>query len=331
MKRFVFFILILFTIFSCSRNPLKVKVSDISVGFAVLHFEKDLSSEAIDSDRVRFLEEKYGDFFKIFTQRMIWIGSPEENNFVASLQKFASDTMIVNLERLACEKFSFADLEKEFTSAFKHYKYYFPDNKIPMVVSCISGFNQSIVTADGLIGISLDKFLGSKCHYYPELGLPEYKCRRMNPENIVPEAMIAFAMAEFPKNDNASNLLSNIIYQGKLMYFADAMLPDLSDTLKIGFTDKQIGFCKKNESGMWAFLAEHKLLFSTQRMDVKRYIDDAPFTNSFSNESPGRTGVWMGWQIVKAYMKKNSEITLSQLMNNQNFQEILNKSGYQPE
>ena len=78
-----------------------------------------------------------------------------------------------------------------------------------------------------------------------------------------------------------------MIQEGKMMYFMDAMLPDLSDTLKIGFTVKQLEFCKKNEALMWTFLAEHKLLFSTDRMSIKRFMDDGPYTSAFTDESPG--------------------------------------------
>ena len=330
MKRLIFFVLIVFACASCSRNPLKVDISEVSIDFSINHFETDLLSNPIDSGTVKMLDEKYGEFFKIFTYRMIWIGGPDEESFLSGLQKFAADTLIESLNHLVPGKINMKQVENDLRKAFRHYKYYFPGKEVPQVVSCISGFNQSIVTAENLIGISLDKFLGSDCSYYAQLGLAEYKRKRMNPENIVPETMMAWAITEFPKNDSSSNLLSNMIYQGKLMYFTDAMLPDLPDTLKIGYSKKQLDFCKASESGMWAFLAEHKLLFSSQRMDVKRYIDDAPFTNSFTNESPGRTGIWLGWQIVRAYMKKNPEISLPQLLQNQNYQEILNKSGYQP-
>ena len=331
MKQLIFFILIVTACFSCSRNPLKVDISAISIDFSIDHFETDLLSNPVDSGTVKMLDEKYGEFFKIFTYRMIWIGGMDEESFIPGLQKFVADTLIENLNNLVSAKINTEDLDDELKNAFRYYQYYFPEKHVPRVVSCISGFNQSIVTANNLIGISLDKFLGRDCSYYAQLGLPEYKRRRMNPENIVPETMMAWATTEFPKNDNSSNLLSNIIFQGKMMYFVDAMLPDLADTLKIGFTKKQLDFCKTSEPGMWAFLAEHKLLFSSQRMDVKRYIDDAPYTNSFTNESPGRTGVWIGCQIVRAYMKKNPEVSLPQLLQNQNYQEILNKSGYQPE
>lgn len=331
MKRIVFFTLIGIFLISCNRNPLKIDVSEVDLKLEINHFEEDLKKFPFDSSFVKTLDIRYGEFFKIFTHRMIWIGGIEEEGFIDNLEKFASDTLIEKLNGLVDKKIDHEKLESDLETAFKHYKFYFPEKEVPEVSTCISGFNQSIVTAGNIIGISLDKFLGTNCQYYPQLGLPEYKRKRMNPYNIVPEVMKAWAITEFPKSEHSSNLLSHMIFQGKIMYFVDAMLPAMHDTLKIGYTAKQLNFCKAGEAGMWTFLAEHKLLFSSQRMDVKRYIDDGPYTNSFTTESPGRTGVWLGWQIVRAYMKKNETVTLSQLMNNHNYQEILSQSGYHPD
>ena len=77
-------------------------------------------------------------------------------------------------------------------------------------------------------------------------------------------------------------------------------------------------------------MIEKKHLFSTDLMVVKRYIDESPFTKSFSAESPGRTGIWIGWQIVRNYMKNNPDVSLQDLIENSNYQEILNKSKYNP-
>jgi uncharacterized protein YjaZ len=81
---------------------------------------------------------------------------------------------------------------------------------------------------------------------------------------------------------------------------------------------------------MWTYLAEHKMLFSNERMDIKRYTDDAPYTSSFTADSPGRTGCWLGWQIVKDYMKKNPGMTIPELMEEKDCRKILNYSAYQP-
>ena len=121
-----------------------------------------------------------------------------------------------------------------------------------------------------------------------------------------------------------------MIQEGKTMYFVDAMLPEMHDTLKIGFTGKQLEFCKKDEASMWTYLAEHKLLFSIDHMNIKRFIDDGPYTAAFSEASPARTGVWIGWQIVRSFMKQHPDLKLADLMKNNDFQAILNQSGYQP-
>jgi uncharacterized protein YneF (UPF0154 family) len=47
-------------------------------------------------------------------------------------------------------------------------------------------------------------------------------------------------------------------------------------------------------------------------------------------ESPGKIGRWIGWRLVEQYMNQNPEITLDELMKNQNFQEIVKQSGYKP-
>ena len=122
-----------------------------------------------------------------------------------------------------------------------------------------------------------------------------------------------------------------MIYQGKLMYFMDALMPDMNDTLKIGYTKKQLNWCKKNEAQMWLNLVENKRLYSNKRMDIIRYINDGPYTNGFPLESPARTGIWIGWQIVRKYMKEHPEITVPQLMQDSDYQQILNDSKYFPE
>jgi hypothetical protein len=176
----------------------------------------------------------------------------------------------------------------------------------------------------------LDKYLGNQSPYYEQLGLPVYKRKNMNPDKLVPDVLYAWAITEWPKADNANNLLSQMIQEGKMMYFMDAMLPDMNDTLKIGYSKKQLEFCKQNEASMWTFLAEQKELFTTDRMSIKRYMDDGPYTASFGMESPGRIGIWMGWQIVRSYMKEHPEVKLSELLMSMDYQSILNQSGYRP-
>jgi gliding motility-associated lipoprotein GldB len=332
MKNVISLICLIFALASCTQNPLKVNVSNVSVGLKIKHLDVDLLK--LEQEQVQAaipaLKSAYGDFFDIFTYRMIGIGGVEQPNFAESLYSFVSDTLIRKLELNVAQKVDTVLFRKELETTFRHYKYYFPEKEIPTIFTCISGFNQSVVIAQKLIGVSLDKYLGTDCKFYENLGLPAYKRRNMNQYKIVPDMMQAWADAEWSKLERDNSLLSNMIHQGKVLYFLDAMFPDMSDTLKAGFTARQLIFCKQNEEKMWTYMAEHKMLFTTDRMSIKRFIDDAPYTASFSEQSPGRTGAWLGWQIVRSYMKQNKAIKLADLMNNTNYQSILNQSGYQP-
>ena len=329
-----FFLLLCFTVIliSCTRNPLKINVSTISVDLKIKHLDVDLLKLKQDQvvAAIPVLKSSHGEFFDLFTYRMINIGGTEQENFPEMLYSFVSDTLIRELETNVAENIDTIQLRKNLEFAFRHYKYYFPEKEIPIVYTCISGLNQSVVTAEKLIGISLDKYLGTNSRFYKQLGLPVYKRRNMHPEKIVPDAIYAWAVTEWPKSDNANNLLSQMIHEGKMLYFMDAMLPEISDTLKIGFTKKQLDYCRKNEASMWTFMAEQKLLFSTDRMSIKRFIDDGPYTTPFTDQSPARTGAWLGWQIVRSYMNQNKDVELADLINNADFQMILNQSGYRP-
>jgi hypothetical protein len=332
MKQVFYFLSLALIIFSCTRNPLKVNVSDVSVDLKIRHLDVDLLQTKPDQMEASISQFKttYGEFFDIFTYRMIGIGGSEQPDFSKMLNLFVADTLIQHLKISVSEKIDTLELRKELETAFQHYLHYFPQKDLPAIVTCISGFNQSVVTSEKLIGISLDKYLGSDSQFYERLGLPVYKRKNMYPAKIVPDAMYAWGVTEWPKADNTNSLLSLMIQEGKMMYFVDAMLPELHDSLKIGFTKKQLDFCKNDEAAMWTYLAEHKLLFTTDRMSIKRFMDDGPYTASFTEKSPARTGVWIGWQIVRSYMAKHPELTLADLMNNPDFQGILNQSGYQP-
>lgn len=333
VKKFVFLIGFAALLVSCSHNPLKIDVSGVKVDLKIKHLETDLL-DVKPGELPAFvpeLKKAYGDFFDIFTYQMIGIGGSDQPDFYGLLNKFVSDTLIQDLKKKVPEKIDTVKMRNELLDAFKHYRYYFPEKEIPAVYTCISGFNQSVVTSTHLMGVSLDKYLGEESEYYKRLGLPLYKRRNMTPQRMVPEMLYAWGITEWPMPDKADNLLSEMIYNGEIMYYMDAMFPAMNDTLKIGFTKKQLDFCKESEAEMWTYLAGQKLLFTTDRMHIKRFIDDSPYTASFTEKSPGRTGIWLGWQIVRSYMKNHPDVKLPDLLKNQDYQGILNQSGYQPE
>ena len=122
-----------------------------------------------------------------------------------------------------------------------------------------------------------------------------------------------------------------IIDEGKKMYLLDLYLPKTSDVIKMGYSDEKYSWVLQNQAFIWTYFVENSLLFSTDPNLQSRFIEPAPFSKfymDFDRESPGRIGVWLGWQIVRSFMENNN-VTLQQLLQT-NAEEIFKKSKYKP-
>jgi hypothetical protein len=147
---------------------------------------------------------------------------------------------------------------------------------------------------------------------------------------LLPDIFHARIALNFEWKEKPELLLDYMISTGKTYYFLDILLPSAKKENKIGYTKEQWDFCKANEDQIWRFFIENNLLFTSDYKNIRTFIFDAPFTNGFPYESPGRIGQWTGWQIVTAYMKNNSNVTLQELMSDCDYKGILQKSGYKP-
>ena len=332
-KHFAYFIIIVL-FFSCSGNNFKVDVSNVTIpDFTINRLEQDVFN--MDTTDVlgatKKLQKKYGNFYNSYITGIINNGGLKDSSYSYRMKQFISDRDMREAYN-DCQTIypNTNALKDDFTKVFKYHKHYFPDKPFPKIVTMMSGFNHWIVTIDSTLAIGLEMYLGSKNKFYPQLTLPIYKTKFMNKENIMPDAARAWLLDEFPYNMNKSDFLSQIIYIGKIMYATDALLPDVADTLKTQYTEKQTQYCTQNEFNMWSYFIAQKMLYTTDQAEVMKFTTDGPFTSAFSKEAPPRVGYWLGRQIVKQYMNKNSKITLQQLMNETDAQVILTKAKYKP-
>jgi hypothetical protein len=324
------------TMISCKRNHYKVDTSDIRVKIEIKRLEKDLFMLSPDKviPMVPSLKKKYGSFLQLFSL-VINTGDINDASFGDLLLRFCSDKQNNDVFALTMKQFPDLSLiEKGLDEAFSHYLYYFPGRVVPAVFTCITGFNNSIITGDSLLGIGLDRYLGADCEYYPRLNIFKYIAARMTPENIVPDCMYGwgasewdFSVLKYP----ADNVLAEIIHDGKLKYFEKCMLPETPDEIIFGFTPGQMKFCKNNEGQMWQYLVENNLLFSSDQFTIRKLTGEAPFTSYFTKESPGRAAIWLGFRIVESYMMKNPGIKIEEMLKNTDVQGILEKAKYSPQ
>lgn len=327
-------LLLLVVMPSCRRDAYHVDVSAIKCEITAGRLEKRLfeSDPATLVTQKPELEARFGEFMKLFGY-VINIGDINDPGWMEGLVSFSSDRTNWEVYKEVAAAFpDLGELEEKLEEAGKHLIHYFPGIRLPDIYTFTSGFNNSIVIGDSVLGIGLDRYLGRESRYYPMLGLYNYMIRNMVPEKIPSDCMYAFAKANWASQEaiGESTLLGSMLTEGKLLYFTRCMLPDESDTLVFGFTGEQMQFCRNNESQMWEYLVEHDLLFSSDPMLIRKFTSDAPFTSYFTNESPGRAASWVGFRIIEEFMRNNPGVSLEELMGLWDFQRILQGARYSP-
>lgn len=336
MKNYLFYLFAICLLFfsACGTDPMNVDVSNVQVpDITINRLEQDVFK--MDTSNIsastKLLESKYGHFYTSFITGIINNGGLRDSSYNFRMKQFISDKDMREAYENCQKIYPTTDtLKEQITEIFKHFKHYFPDKNLPKVITMMSGFNYSVVMLDSTIGIGLEMYLGSKNKFYEMLTMPKYKSMFMNKENIPSDVVRAWMANEFPYNMNKSDFLNEIVYYGKIMYLTDALLPKTSDTLKIQYTQKQLEYCKQNEFNMWSYFAAQKLLYTTDQSEIMKFTSEGPFTTAFSKDSPPRVGYWIGWQIVKQYMKNNPDVSLEQLMNETDGQKLLGKAKYKP-
>jgi len=325
-----FILIFLFLISACTHKKdkrLHIDVSRVNLPAVKIH--------RYDIDLFRVSPNDLFDGLEsIKNEYMLFLGTNlSDPKKLDEMRSYLSNERTLDFHR-ACEaKYKdLSNLEMDLTIAFKHFKYYYQDIKVPDVYTYISGgdYENPIQITDSAMIIALDTYLGQDFKPYLADGVPLYKTLRMTQEHILPDCMKAIVDRVYPGNPQMGNLLGQMIEAGKKQYFVDAMLPDLPGALKIGYTPAQFDWITKNESHIWAAIIENRMLYTTDNHLIRAFMTDGPYTPEFSKDSPPRLGEWIGWQIVKAYMNQNPEVSLAQLMQDNDPQKILTLSAYKP-
>lgn len=241
------------------------------------------------------------------------------------------DTLQIQLNEEVNKVFPRFEKEiEEIEGLFKHLAYYDSAFKKPRVVTMISDVDHrsKVVVTDTITLIGVDTYLGEDHEFY--VNFYDYIKQNMKPSQILPDLTAEYAK-KYIFQTKRKTLLEEMVYFGKQLYFKDLMIPSYSDAEKIGYTTEQLQWARDNEEYIWQHFVENQMLFDTNPKLASRFINPAPFSKfnlELDRESPGRLGQYIGWQIVRAYMK-NNEVSFKELMQ-EDATEIFNKSKFKP-
>lgn len=322
---------------SCTKNRFEVDTDSISIPEVKFqHLENDvftLSEKNIDI-KTKELKQNYGQFYERYLSSFINRGGTTDSLYKQSILSFVNDKDMNETKKLIAKTFSdndFNTIENEVYNAIKRFHAFFPQRKTPRyLTTCITGFNYAIAYSDSTLAVGLDMYLGQDAPFYKMLNLPLYRTQLMNKAYIPSDLMRGWLLNEFDNDVPVNTLVHHTIFYGKILFAVKALVPEAHDSLIIGYTSKQMDYCKKYEKNLWAYMAEKNRLYENNMRTVQELTGEGPFTSAISKECPPGIAKWIGWQIIKSYMEKNENVTLEQLMNEKDAQKILSKSKYRP-
>lgn len=269
-------------------------------------------------ERLDSIKRVYPLFFPTQYHDSVWIAKMNDT-LQAALEK-AVDEVFVDNEMLS----------EQCGDLLKQIKYDFPDFVVPNVVATTSDvdYKTRVLAHQGWLILMLDNYLGQEHRFYS--GLPRYVAKNLRPEMLFSDVATAFGR-KFVATPIERSFLAQMVYYGKLLYLKDLWLPEMSDADKIGFTAQELEWAIENEYFIWQYFLSQEYLFSTNSRLKNRFIDPAPYSKfnlEIDNDSPGMIGQWIGWQIVRQYMRENP-VDLKTLMSLP-AQELYNGARYKP-
>ena len=348
MKKIIIPLACIFLFISCRNNYNIPDVSGIKVGLELKRFDNDFFS--IDTANVAAsisgLLKKYPRFTPDYVENILGLDMDSllipGNAQDAAIRLFIHDYKPVKDSSDLIYK-DFSKETDQIKTALKYVNYYFPQYKLPKsLITFIGPINANfetsfgtqgdIITPEGL-GVGLQLHLGKNFSLYRSIEgqeqYPDYLSNNFDAIHIPVNCMRNIVDDLYPDKSDGKALIEQMIEKGKRIYLLTMFLPRTPEYICFGYTENQLKDSYKNEAVIWDFFLNNDLLHNSDPNITKNYIGESPKTQELGDAAPGNIGAFIGMKIVKKYLEKFPQTTLSLLMET-DANEIFNKAKYKP-
>ncbi|MFT4759050.1 MAG: hypothetical protein ACI9XO_001917 [Paraglaciecola sp.] len=316
-------------------------VSNISSDLVIKRFERDLLN--IDTSNMNSslskLVEKYPAFSGIFLNQLLGandlrVAPQGAEEYIKGFVNFPPVRHLYDTTQVVFGEMT--DIKGEFDQAFQFFQYHFPNRTVPDLTTFVSEYGvAAFIYGENSLAVGLDFFLGETypyAYYNPaNPNFSAYLTRTFNKDHLVRKTLTPMIEdSDFLGNPSGTRLLDLMIHNGKKLHVLSQLLPYAQDSVIVEYSQSQIDWVVDNEFQMWNHLLKEDLLYSTDMGKMRKLVEYSPHSPGMPPEAPGRTANWIGWQIVNAFMKRNPETSLEDLLKIRDVQVILDKSKYKP-
>lgn len=345
--KFIAVCLSLWCLISCSNSSDAPDVSHIKINLNVQRFEQDLF--AIDTNHLKqgliSIEKKYPTFLPLYINHVLGLGPLADSNDLA----FKGTQLFLRMNRKPYEKSiqlykDFDGIKEELTSAFQHTQFYFPEYKVPSIITTVGPMDALAPMSNGepisnfigkdFLAIGLQFYLGKDFEVYNNPDYisqiaPAYRSKRFSKAYITSDVMKLVVDDLYPDSSSRLSFSEQMIEKGKRVALLKRLMPYIHDTIILGYSNEQLFWANKNERSVYNYLIQSGLLYERDPMLVRPFFTEGPFTREFGEASPGNLGVFIGWKITESYLSQQDKINIKNFMNT-TAQQIISGSKYKP-
>lgn len=314
---------------SCKKESKDIDISNVEIEVYTLPFHQ-LLQDSLSKKLLQNIQNKHPEFVDAYYSQVI--GVTDKTQFFDATKEFVQYFDTTGINDLINDRFiNISSVENQFLLMQKRLSVLIPDYNPYDLITMNSGFNFKHFLVSDAVAVGLDMYLGDTLQYSQiSPNYFDYMQHTFTPDYLLPEVATTIVTDLYPSNPQYSTFLDRMIYQGKLLYFLELILPDNEMHTIISMNKESYDWCVQNEENIYRYFIANELLYSKDIHEIKTYITDGPFSKGMPQESPGNTGSYLGWQIVKSYMKNRESTEIIKLMEEERGIEIFNNAKYTP-
>ena len=320
IQKVFYSIVLIFSIYACSSNPLDVNASHIKVDIEYVNIDSSLKNSN-DHNKIKFHNIYKLDFPYLYTRsynQFIGVDFNSDKQFLNSINQYYSDPYISRLQNQIKKLGNLNEEKRKIHRSFQYLKYHFPKMQTPKKIAFISSTfaHRTPVTIEN-IGISLECYLNNKLKVIKELPVkdfPQYYTEELSRKYMVRDVIQEWVSKKLITNEGNLQFAEKMIYWGKVLYLINASIPDAELSLICRYSLDDFKWAEENEQDIWKHIIDKKMLYKRNEKINQGWFSEGPFTQGLPRESPQRLGQYVGYKMLLSYMNVNSDMSLKELI-----------------
>lgn len=193
----------------------------------VVRFDQTESTYLLTGDfsALQRMSTEYPNQTRTLIENVLKLGAVNDPEINTKLLNYYQDTTLQKvIVEVGRQYANMDDVDKLLHQGFKRLKRHIPSLPIPKIYAQIGAFDQSVIVGRGMLGISLDKYLGSDYPVYFKYYNKEQR-KMMNRSYIAPDCMGFYLLSLYPMPSDHHLTKSEMdIHMAKIQWVVDKVL-----------------------------------------------------------------------------------------------------------